>query len=486
MFKMCLGQRNLPFLNGYSSDFFPNIFGDNYVDDCTFTATLRALVSPRIEESQTLSVFVDARDLRFVDISSFPTEESKLKEIYFEQEGFTRRNFITIVALSGGDANTQKNAQAMSAVDRSFIAQYPGFRELEDIKAFTAKNGDFRFFIDEDRHAAVVFISNATYKLFHLMQAFTPRILPWFFKDKPLDELERALLRSLTETSAEEYIRILGSLEERSNLKLKRLEKQLENFVIDSKRKQLDTVLNRIEDYNGYIDENISRYRKLISEREKIILEKNGLELQIREGADSSEICDYFKCNKRIEFLSAGSSCINFIVKCCIENFDVDMYERFSENFNTHIYTGYAIGNPDFAEAKVRKEFLDEIFSDEPLLKIKTCAFYRICMEGIVEVQSSYNYPRSCKDRLPNPHIDRFACLGDHRPLIEEALRNGDVVGGIEQCVCSAKSINIGESPTISHMLHILFSTPVEKIIELPDGTSCTPSEALQWLRSEK
>lgn len=486
MFKKGLTKEGLPFTGENLDEFFPNIYVNDYIGDYTFAATLRALVSPRMEENQTLSVAIDDVNLMFTDLSCYPTEESKVKAVYSERnEVGVDHDFIAIVVLSScAGENMRKNAQVMSAVDQCFIAQYPGFHELKDIRSFTAKNGNFRFFIDEDRHAAVVFISDATYAQLHLMQAFTSRILPWYFKDKPLDDIERALVKSLTGTSADEYIHILNSLEERSGLKLKSLEKQLKNFVINSKRKQLESVSRRIEDCNGFISGNIERYKKLINERALNILEKNGLEMQIREGVDSSEICDYFKHNKCVEFLTAQNSYIDFIVKCCIENFDVDMYERFSENFNTHIYEGYVVTNSDFNESKVRKEFLDAIFSEEPLLKIKTCAFYRVFMDGIVEVQSSYNYPKRFKDRIPNPHINRFACLGQHRPLIEEALRNGDCVGGVEQCVCSAKSINIGESPTVSQLMFDLFSTKQKKCIELPDGTSCTPSEALQWLRT--
>jgi hypothetical protein len=212
----------------------------------------------------------------------------------------------------------------------------------------------------------------------------------------------------------------------------------------------------------------------------------DGLLAQIRAGSQNPEISEYFLCNKHLEPIGVDSTCLDFIVSCYLENFDIEMYNRISANFDGYMYKGYDTTCDAFLEDKVRKRFMDVIFCDDPLLKIKTCAHYTIDTMGCVDACSHYKYPSKYFDMLPNMHIQKYGCLGDHRPLIDEALRNGDIIGAIEQCVCSAKSINVGESTTFSSLLAALFDCDANKIIELPDGTSCTPEEALRWLDAQE
>ena len=57
------------------------------------------------------------------------------------------------------------------------------------------------------------------------------------------------------------------------------------------------------------------------------------------------------------------------------------------------------------------------------------------------------------------------------------------MVGAVEQCVGSCKSINLAESQTFTYFFELLFSTN-EKVVELPDHTSVSPSDALEWLNN--
>ena len=131
------------------------------------------------------------------------------------------------------------------------------------------------------------------------------------------------------------------------------------------------------------------------------------------------------------------------------------------------------------------KKLLDAIFGDEPVLRVKICAYYDMDVRGDVDSMRRYRFQPNCNDYMPNPHLNHYNCLGNHRRYINDRLTDGDVVGAIEQCIASAKSLNIGEGATMEYFLHDLFQTS-RKIIELPDHTSVNPSEALKWLKDQE
>ncbi len=266
----------------------------------------------------------------------------------------------------------------------------------------------------------------------------------------------------------------------------KKIEKLLGGFESSAKRTRLRTVESNLNHTEAEIDRCVQQYRQKLQTREQQMLEIAGLKYQIEHIANDSEIMEYFRCNKHLNPIGVDSSSLEFIADGYLENFDLDMYERISENYDGYMYDDYDVSNSAFESVYTRKKFMDAIFSDEPLLKIKVCGYYRIDLSGYVETIAGYTYPVEYSDMMPNMHLQRHHCLGNQKPLIEAALRNGDYIGAIEQCVCSAQSINVGESATFPSVLKALFASGAKKIIELPDGTSVSPTEALRWLEAQE
>ena len=392
----------------------------------------------------------------------------------------------TILVCGFNGASEKNRSAALATIDDSFIRVYPKFSELKDLSAFVANQANMRFYINEEDRSVVVFVDNLNLRLYHYVQSLISRLLPWYFKDKPLENQERELVKSLIRRTATNYERLIEEFANKYDFRRKKIEKLLDGFEIAAKRQHLRIVDNELNNIENSIDYNVNQYRDYIRQREAKMIEKAGLMAQINSSCKESEILDYFMCNKHLDPVRVNGTQLEFIVKCYLENFDVEMYERISSNFNGYMYYDYDVTNDVFADVKVRKKFMDAIFSDEPILKIKTCAHYLIDLTGYVEARAGYQYPIEYNDMLPNAHIHYHGCLGNQRPLIEEALRNGDNIGAIEQCVCSAKSINVGESATFPYMLKAIFSLSAEKIIELPDGTSCYPTEALRWLEAQE
>lgn len=471
---------NLTLTSEIANDLFPNIFGDCYSDDTSFIATLRALVAPRMSKDDTICLKVRTVNPR----ESYLRDCGETDKMAYLSDYCISNNTILICGFYG---TSEKNrSAALATIDDSFIRVYPKFSELKDLSAFVANQANMRFYINEEDRSVVVFVDNLDLRLYHYVQSLISRLLPWYFKDKPLENQERELVKSLIRRTATGYERLIEEFANKYDFRRKKIEKLLDGFETAAKRQHLRIVDNELNNIENSIDYNVSQYRDYIRQREAKMIEKAGLMAQINSGCNESEILDYFMCNKHLDPVRVNGTQLEFIVKCYLENFDVEMYERISSNFNSYMYCDYDVTNDVFADVKVRKKFMDAIFSDEPILKIKTCAHYLIDLTGYVEARAGYQYPIEYNDMLPNAHIHYYSCLGNQRPLIEEALRNGDNIGAIEQCVCSAKSINVGESATFTYILKAIFSLSANKIIELPDGTSCSPTEALGWLEAQE
>lgn len=471
---------NLTLTSEIANDLFPNIFGDYYSNDTSFIATLRALVAPRMSEDDTICLKVRTVNPR----ESYLRGYGETDKMAYLSDYCIDNNTILVCGFNG--ASEKNRSAALATIDDSFIRVYPKFSELKDLSAFVANQANMRFYINEEDRSVVVFVDNLNLRLYHYVQSLISRLLPWYFKDKPLENQERELAKSLIRRTATDYERLIEEFANKYDFRRKKIEKLLDGFETAAKRQHLRIVDNELNNIENSIDYNVSQYRDYIRQREAKMIEKAGLMAQINSSCNESEILDYFMCNKHLDPVRVNGTQLEFIVKCYLENFDVEMYERISSNFNSYMYYDYDVTNDVFADVKVRKKFMDAIFSDEPILKIKTCAHYLIDLTGYVEARAGYQYPIEYNDMLPNAHIHYHGCLGNQRPLIEEALRNGDNIGAIEQCVCSAKSINVGESATFPYMLKAIFSLSAEKIIELPDGTSCYPTEALRWLEAQE
>lgn len=473
MFTRSINRLSLT--SNIADELFPNIYGDSFYDDISFVATLRALIGSRIAKDDFLRLSVVNRSYREAFLNDY-TDEVKIRQLTEEIDS----NRILIHGISGSK-NTIDTL--FSVLDSTFVqVVHPHYIELGDLRMFVAKQAKMRFYINEQNKSVVVFVENLNHRLYHYIQSLISRLVPWYFKDNPLTEEERNLVKSLILNQSTTYVSLIENFASKYDFRSKKIENMLKGFETMARRRRLDTVQYDIGRNEQNIRRNVEQYQSYISHRERLMVEKAGLLALINDVSNDSEMAEYFICNKHLEPISVDNSSLEFIVNCHLENFDPEMYERLARNRDGYIYTGYHIGNNIFVSAEVRKKFLDAIFSDEPLLNVKMCAYYRIDLSGSVETESNYSYPEECMDRIPNPHLQRYSCLGQQKPLIEEYLRNGNNIGAVEQCVCSAKSINIGEDVTFRPFLEILFSSDCKKVIELPDGTSCTPTEALKWL----
>ena len=102
---------------------------------------------------------------------------------------------------------------------------------------------------------------------------------------------------------------------------------------------------------------------------------------------------------------------------------------------------------------------------------------------------TDYNYGSEMRECMPNPHIDRYRCIGNYERTINQCIKENNYIGALEQAIASCKSLNFGDSTVMKEFMRRMYgleSYSHNKCVELPDGTVVTPKEAAAWLKEQE
>jgi hypothetical protein len=95
-----------------------------------------------------------------------------------------------------------------------------------------------------------------------------------------------------------------------------------------------------------------------------------------------------------------------------------------------------------------------------------------------------YTFPPESRDYLPNPHIQRFNCIGGYSGRFAEYMHRHDYVGAIDQAVMSARNLNFHDSTVMESLAYELSHTAI-KCVEDKDGTLMTPRQAIKRMEED-
>jgi len=469
--------RETPLVRGIANEFF-KIQGDYFNDDRSFLATLRALLHRRSHDA--------AINLSIRTFNALGYKELTDANVIFHHLSPDPFNANTLVIRSilGTEEDIENIFRLYDDPDSGFVKVYPAFSEAKDLRLFVQKRGKLnaRFYISEESKKTLILCDGLSLSGCHLIQSLTPRLFPWFFSEVPLDETEISLLDSLTYRSAAEYERILAVLADRIDFRKYTIKRIVGDFDKIGRQEELEQTKAEIRRYQNELNSLRERYQRYITELDNLNIRLTGQEMAIETASDGSELVDYFTCNRNLMPVLTRDRRLEFTVKTFFEFFDAEQYRTYIRKTASFLYTGYDY-LPQFQDLEVRRKMLDAIFSDEPILKVKMCSNYVIDLRGSCSAHEYYNYGDDFIDYVPNPHIQRYACLGNYKPYINRAIRDGNLIAAIEQCVASAKSLNFAEGHTVRYFLNDVF-TSNHNIIQLPDGRDVTPVAALEYLNS--
>lgn len=465
------------FVSGQANEAFANrITGPAYNSDLSFLAILRALLSKRIADEDRVEYTSCTFESDSANLAA--NMDSLLRAMYVNRNAES----IDIRIASGGEEERKRFFDRID--DRKELHEV--YRELVDIRAYFARSMNVRFFISAELRKTIIIVENLNMRRFHLLCALIPRYIPWFFEEHQVDDFEASLLHSMHDKSHEKFEELIEEAYRRSDIRDLIIRNMIGGFEKRSRQIEIDNVSEQIESTHVNIEDNVRRYQSLIDTLDDLNIRLLGLRSALASTSGSSELVDYFKANKSLVPVNTEGSNIRFIVNTHLDMVDPEMYESIINNNYSYLNESGLI-HGEFSDPSDRKLLLDALFSSEPTLRVKVCAYYNLDIRGNVGSMTRYGFPDECKDRIPNPHLHYHNCLGDYRRHITATLNRGNTIGAIEQCIASAKSMNINEEPTArSFMRDLMENYRNTKVIEMPDKTSVTPIEALKWLKEQK
>lgn len=480
MFKTSIAST--PLTTDAANSYFKNISGQTFGSDNSFLATLRALVAPRMKEEDSIFLRFNRSDYSSSQIANVPIEHV-VSAICSSYELSEARNQIAVHSFT---SDHESNLSNMRAIEK-LPACYSGYYQLDKVKAFYRKSFSVDCYINPELKNVIIFVDNLDNKKLHYLQVSILAFLPWYFNpEEGVSDIEMQLIYSLRESSPEKYQNCLAKIAEQYDFRTARIRQLLSGFETRYEKIEVENVRNSIRSTDATINQYNDEIGNLLGRRNELCIRLMGLERKIAEGGEDSEIMEYFLCNNRLVLEEVTDTDMYFCVKDYLTYFDREMAEQYINNDRSFVYS-----NHRGAAAEKMKKLMYEIFvSEEPRLRIKVCAAYRFNLNGNVGTQGGHRFSYEFSDCMPNPHIDRYNCIGNYERTINQLLMNRDYIGALEQCVASCKSLNWGDSIVMETFMKTMWGTSGDgynnKCIELPDGSVVKPNDAMKWLEQQE
>jgi hypothetical protein len=260
----------------------------------------------------------------------------------------------------------------------------------------------------------------------------------------------------------------------------------LSGFETRYERVEYENVKKEIESLDALVMEHNNTIGSILAKKNDRLTMLLGLERKIAESDGDSEIMEYFLCNNRLYLDGVTDTDMYFTVSDYLEYFDKDMAEGAINNRRSYVYKDGAQTYTGVSADKMKMLMTELFVAEEPRLRIKMCAAYRFNLNGSVSAMGHHCYGYEFGDCMPNPHIDRYSCMGNYVRTINQLLSNRNYIGALEQCVASCKSLNFGDSPVMEWFMQTMWGNgDNNRCIELPDGRVVKPNEAINWLEEQ-
>lgn len=465
-----------PFVTPQANIVMKKIYGSSYNSDVSMIATLRALLFERLSDEEEFF-------FQYLDKTQAPGANKPIADAVDYIFGPRMANSLTLVNVSDKGVfdtiATRFSNKEMAENEAIKLTEDTLYAEhmLDKAKLHV------RAYINEEKAICCILVHQLNTKFFHLIQSLIPRYFRKFFVDKPLQEDEHAMLKTLTMHSGAEYLAAIGKIAARMNLR----EAFLRGMVKDFEKREMETLIRKAEERLRVLSNNIQdymqRYSQAIRDHQDQMYRIEGMRAGLEGKGDNSDLLDYLLRHPNIDIVRMEGSRLDIEIRTTLDVFDMDTWEHYVRK--GEIFNNYTNLPEQFKTVEDRKLFLTHLFADDGLLRLKVRGYYTLNLNGNVDTEMRHTFKPICDDYFTNPHFLYHACLGSNRQQISQQLSSGEVIGAIECAMASCKSINMGEiTQTVRPLFRDLFNHN-KKVVQTSDGASMTPAEAITWLKEK-
>lgn len=458
--------------NAFSSDFFAHtaIYERNSFDH-SMLSTMRAVLFNRTGQTYHLFEYNKAGDAFGGD--RYIGDPEDFIDFFAHYE--THNKVLTVTYNA---SEFQRTDDLVSAFEKR--GEVRGWRAVRKVTEFFRNTFQVIALANDDLKSSIVIVFSDNIRHYHAVQAAILAWMPYVFnKEDGITEDEAALFASLQNGDYAAYCAALDAVYRNSNIMDKMLERALSGIesrkfinLINSAEIEISGHEDRINSYIDRIQQCASEIREL---QAKIIGYKTAV-----DSNSGNELLDFFKSNKNVRLHDFNNGRVYFDALSYLECWDEAQAERYIENKNSVFYA-----NPPrdrFVSVNEMHRLLTAIFVDCKL-RLRLVARYCLNEDGNISGISDAAFDGVFDDRMPNPHIQGYRCLGNYGDILRDASRTGNYVMAVQQCITSCGSLNIGDSTVMERFIRE-FYTYTKKCVELPDGTTVTPYDAVKYLKS--
>ena len=339
-----------------------------------------------------------------------------------------------------------------------------------------------RIYVNEKTNQAVIVAPDLDIKQFHFLQQTITHLFPCYFKDQPLGKDEIELLKSFDSDNLPLIKSLYAKLFDASGIKEKVKREKLSTFVTEMKKTELDRRQRMVDKLRSDADDLLRRYSNVLSDLKDANYNLQGFKISMREGIED-ELLSYLDSNPNVYVVDTSPGGIDIIAKGFLDQVDSDALIEYIENDDSYLYYPEYEYSDAFNDTDDRIALIEALWGYNPKFKLLTCGYYSLRFENEARSVSGYDYPEDIiGGAIPNPHINKYACLGNYGPLITQKMNNCDVIGAIDQCLLSVRSLNICEDVSVNELLDWLFTTDKMCLMNIETGELLTPAQALEQI----
>lgn len=484
MFRETIGQTALT--TSAADEFFGRrIYGDLMREDDSFVSTLRALLLNRVPEdgelkfvfqrsTKTASAYTGSSTGRVImDVTGFYSDDDIPANMFFYHR-FDNSDFSA-------------NDVALDYFESRFMSVFSGFQRVQRVTDFFVKRAKVLCFVNPELKTVFLFTGAINMRIYHYIQCGIYAMLPWYFAtdDRPTDD-EMEVIRSLRENDSSIYKAAISRVASKLNFREIIIRKSLAGFESATYRRELNNIAAQEEAIRNQIANLYQQARNKHQEKVNLEIKSIGLMAKIADCSENSAYMEYFLTNKNLTLVACNGTDVEFIVRGYLTFFDEENAKCVIDNSAGVLYRPDDRSLDHIIPTDDMKKLMKAVFLDKKI-RIRMCAYYRLTRDGVT-TRSGYGYPDEMLDCTPNPHIDRYACIGNYEEAINTLVDEGDYIGATEQCAASCQSLNFGDWAVMAEFANRLYGVSRSNMncFELPDGKVTNPKGAIEWLKNEE
>lgn len=403
----------------------------------------------------------------YVDVSVFLDPGDTCPWINGQVQNVTRLD-VYIRAKGATPAVVQKSHMAERSEVNRFLHERIGVK-------------DVRVWSDLGRRHSVVSLDGGNRAPLYVAFSVLPQILPWITVKGGLSQAQLELLLQMSKAEDQYFDDYDGSVDclkmyinqvpkLRSRIMRGKIQSVLEQFRVD----RSSAIQERISTLQSVIDGLVEQLRHNEEDLQNAMIELSGIKiLNQQESSEDEALLSFLEHDNDITVLDVSNGNLDLRVAGYVADWDPELCRA-------HVLNERSVLHDDFIA-----DLCDAIFVKQTL-KLRFLARFVINLEKRTVTTRKLD-AASMADvgfGIPNPHIQRYGCMGTNRAEIEKCLKKGDLVMAIAQCKISAMNLNFADSAVLPDFLSGLRDTQKD-CIELPDGTITTPMGAYNYLHKE-